>query len=526
MTTISAKLQRPANRIVALVGVIVLLVALTVGVTLWRFDASTASNDRALTASQAEVYVQEGRTALAREAGLVDAYGGDKDPADLRGLSTVRGQLTTAGVALLKIIHGPVRASALSLGPAVIALGVDFTRKVVPVAGTPQFDRGVKPFEQKLSAVQTRLDALNGTFEAEAAEARSAARGSSASGRLIGLLMGGLAVLAALLVAWYARRLIVRLFKRIGAQLEQIDGQLRHIDRVRESASALAGAAAEMHASTAESAAATTEQSAAIAQVSSTIEELSATAGTIAERTRAGTAAAEQTGETMQEMQEKVEAISKRSLKLGERSQKIGDVVELIQRIAEQTDLLALNAAIEAARAGDAGAGFAVVASEVRKLSERSMRSAESIRELITAVQDETNATILATEQGAKQANEVGELMRSTADLLGESIESTDHQREAVQQVAGAMTEIRTAAERLADEQRARTAAAQQVESLVTELEHRLAELSSAGVDANRRRGDSVPLVRLPAVKVDHPANGFEASVNGHGVPAAPHGEW
>jgi len=211
-------------------------------------------------------------------------------------------------------------------------------------------------------------------------------------------------------------------------------------------------------------------------QAAATVEELNATAGVIASNARAGTSAGEQTGETMQSMQEQVEAISARSLTLGERSQKIGEVVQIVSDIAEQTNLLALNAAIEAARAGDHGRGFAVVATEVRKLAERSLRSTDSIREIIAAVQNETDATIMATEKGAKQAVEVGELMRSTAEVLDESIRATDQQKEAATQVSSAMIEIRTAAQQLASEERERAATAEGIDVLVSTLEALLAK--------------------------------------------------
>ncbi len=194
----------------------------------------------------------------------------------------------------------------------------------------------------------------------------------------------------------------------------------------------------------------------------------------------------EQTGDTMRDMQEKVAAIAERSLSLGDRSQKIGAILELINQIAEQTNLLALNAAIEAARAGEAGRGFAVVATEVRKLAERSMASTESIREIIASVQDETNATIMATEESTRQAREVGELMASTATMLEESSRATQQQKSAADQVAEAIVQIRTAAEQVAEEQSQRAGTSQRVEELVADLERGLEDASQKRASGDR----------------------------------------
>jgi methyl-accepting chemotaxis protein len=468
--------EDPVRRLITMIGGLIVLVVMAIGVTVWRYDAAIDADHKALAESRVQIAVQEARTALAYRSGLVDAYGGDKDPADLRAIADTDKDFEAAiAEARGGLDDADERGELKEFLAADVALDQLFEDKVVPVAGTPNFDDGVKPYAAALGEVSDRLHRFAGAEQREALEGAESALSQASKAKTIALAAGVLAVLLAIMVAIYCRRLVRQLFGRIDVQVGEIDQQVEQIGQIRVTAAELAAAAGEMRAAASETASATSEQSAAIAEAASTIEELNATAASIAGNARAGSTAAEQTGDTMRDMQEQVEAISTRSLTLGERSQKIGEALALINEIAEQTNLLALNAAIEAARAGDAGRGFAVVASEVRKLAERSIRSTESIQEIVVAVQDETNATILATEQGTKQAREVGELMRSTVDVLDESIRATDQQKEAAEQVAVAMVEIRTAAEQLASEQHERTVTAERVDGLVHELEHMLA---------------------------------------------------
>jgi methyl-accepting chemotaxis protein len=114
----------------------------------------------------------------------------------------------------------------------------------------------------------------------------------------------------------------------------------------------------------------------------------------------------------------------KRIKRLGERSQEIGQVVNIIQGIAERTGILALNASMHAAAAGEAGRSFAVVADEVKRLSESARESTSQIGRLITAIQTETNETVVAMNQAITQVVEISRL----ADDAGREMKRTQDQ--------------------------------------------------------------------------------------------------
>ncbi|MBN9387326.1 MAG: HAMP domain-containing protein [Chloroflexi bacterium] len=249
---------------------------------------------------------------------------------------------------------------------------------------------------------------------------------------------------------------------RLGSMVGQVQRQARKVSNAAE----------EIAEASSHSAQISVEQAGAVTQATVTIEELSHTAQQIAEAATLVASAAEQALASVNEGQDtaqesikgntnlklRVREITDRILALSERSQRVGHIIEQVASIADQTHLLALNAAIESAAAGENGKRFAVVASEVKRLADRSRQATKDVQAVLGEIQDATNASVMATEQGLKEAERgvilayrAGDVNESIIQMVERTVQlanaislATQQQRSASEQVVTSMRHLST----------------------------------------------------------------------------------
>jgi methyl-accepting chemotaxis protein len=113
-------------------------------------------------------------------------------------------------------------------------------------------------------------------------------------------------------------------------------------------------------------------------------------------------------------------------------------------------------------------------------LAERSKSSAGDIATIVTAVQGETNATVMAMEKGAKQMQQGLLLLSAVTDAAGQVRLTTQQQRTANSQVVETM-------EQLTDASRQVSATAQQIAAAAGNLAELAGNLETTATTAKGR---------------------------------------
>jgi methyl-accepting chemotaxis protein len=268
----------------------------------------------------------------------------------------------------------------------------------------------------------------------------------------------------------------------LGASFNQmLDALDRLVLQIADASAQLSSASAELSAAAEELSATTAHQTSAATETSATMEELARTSQSIAETVASVASQTTDTCDVLQEAGDDIQRSSERTLALAERVGQISALLDLINEIADRTNLLSLNAAIEAARAGESGRGFSVVADEVRRLAERSKRSAADIAGIVESAQDETNATVMAMEASSKH-------MQRGLSLMDTVMESTDQVRLTTQQQGAATQQVVDTMESVTEASRQTSVTAQQISASATALNELVAELQRAAAASGNHR--------------------------------------
>ncbi|WP_437616433.1 methyl-accepting chemotaxis protein [Erwinia sp. V71] len=286
------------------------------------------------------------------------------------------------------------------------------------------------------------------------------------------LIMGALAILFGVLVAWYIIRQITRPVMQNLALAERIaSGDLssefqddRHdelgklasamgrmnerlrlvIGDVRSSVLTVSQAASSINVGNTDLSTRTEQQAAAVVETAASMEQLTSTVKNNADNARHASEIAAEASKTAAVGGAAVRDVVKTMGDISASSKKIADITAVINSIAFQTNILALNAAVEAARAGEQGRGFAVVASEVRNLSQRSSQAAKDIEQLI-------NESVSRIDNGNAQVVRAGETMENVVsaisrvnDIMEEISSASEEQSRGIEQIARAVSELDT----------------------------------------------------------------------------------
>ncbi|WP_299237502.1 methyl-accepting chemotaxis protein [Natronomonas sp.] len=391
---------------------------------------------------------------------------------------------------------------------------------------------------REAEAQQERLDELNGTLRAEAADVASALT-AVANRDLTASPPEGSDIEAV--------QDISSAYREMTADLGSVLGDLRAfadtVDRTTESVHERAGdleadqreqaddvreLAAELERQAEQLESARDEMddlSAVIEEIAASTQEVSGETADVAGLAEDGSNEAAAAAEAVEAVTERVETVAELTRTLDERMGDVEETTSLIDDIAEQTNILALNANIEAARAdggsgGSGGDGFGVVANEVKALAEETRGHSAAIQETtaetledVAEVRRDVERLESVVADGAESVDTVAGLFdrvdESAAGLevsIDEVARATDDGAASTEEVTAVINGVADEARELARKGNAAADASEATADGISGIREELADLSSQTATLQRELDEfTLPSERDPTAGAAEP---------------------
>jgi methyl-accepting chemotaxis protein len=266
--------------------------------------------------------------------------------------------------------------------------------------------------------------------------------------------------------------------------MEQLQGIIKQI---RANGDELSSSATELSATAAQVADASNKQSDASSSTAAAVEEMTVSISSIADSAatlrKLSNTSLDHTREGNERLSELIGEITTVETAVSEISESVNLFIKStnlitnmtlqVKEIADQTNLLALNAAIEAARAGEQGRGFAVVADEVRKLAEKSAKSAGDIDAVTQTLGSQSAVVEKSIERSRQALQKSQEYMENVAIGLGAANNSVSHANQNVDEISRSINEQKSASTDIAQN-------IERIARMTEENNNAIAETSSA----------------------------------------------